>query len=162
MNTAKKLPLVQEMERAFAYLNALIFDNKLKIPTHVIQPERKHAFRFVADSYHIIIGGGFLDLKDVKEILTAYVHEMVHVYNYMNHISDCSSQYHKIGYMESAKAVGFYVARHKTQGWCLTTLEPPDVEHHAPTDEKNKFLKETIQVFEFPQDEWFGWCHCHD
>jgi len=54
--------------------------------------------------------------------------------------------------MESAKEVGFHVARHKTQGWCLTTLEPPNDEHHAPDETKNQFLKNTIRDFEFPQD----------
>ena len=142
MTQTKKLPLVQELERIFSHLNRGLFDSRLRLPTHIIQPEKKVVFRFVPDSYHILIGSEFADLKNwerpkrgkcrgvkrtaIEIMLQEYLHEMCHVYNFATDEIDCTSnQYHNKNFRGVALNAGFYVLKHKTQGCSITKFDLP-------------------------------------
>ena len=142
MDQIKKLPLVQELERIFSHLNKGLFGSRLRLPPHIIQPEKKVVFRFVPDSYHILVGSEFSNLKDwerpvrkgnrgvrrtaIEIMLQEYLHEMCHVYNFSTDEIDCTSnQYHNKNFRAAALNVGFYVLKHKTQGCSITKLDLP-------------------------------------
>lgn len=170
----KKIALVQELEAIFENLNEVVFDKSLKMPIHVFQPKKKDVFRFHPESFHMVIGTGFIkmipddfenddDMKLFKEkLVEEYVHEMCHVRNRLNNKEDCTSnQYHNKKFLETALDAGFYVGRRKNQGYSITSLTVAGVEDrqpsllrqqiggvHAPKVVNNKILNSAVdEVF---------------
>lgn len=133
----KKPPIVSELERIFRYYNEGLFDGSLRIPTHVIQHDKKVVFRFVASSYYIVVGSCFGTAGDV---LDPYLHEMVHIYNFSRKSPDITSnQYHNSFFSDIALYVGLHVIRHKTQGWSITSFKKPtNGEYESPEAEAIK------------------------
>lgn len=123
----QRLPIVASLEKAFAHVNKGIFGGKLQIPPFVIQTEKKVILRFVSESFHIAIGTEFAVAK-VQALHEALLHEMCHVYNDQLGIVDCTSnQYHNQKFLKVALNAGFWVVRHKTQGWGITSFDRPPV-----------------------------------
>jgi len=156
-DAAKKTPLVQEFERAFGQLNKGLFGDRFRLPTHVVQPDKKVVFRFVGNTpnaYHITVGGYFGKLKTIKELVQEYLHEMVHISNWYDNILDCTTnQYHRREFLDAALKVGFYVSRHKVQGWGITRIDPPKIENtQAPEEEAARRLAELLENFKFQKD----------
>lgn len=120
-----KLPdIVVELKRGFGLLNERLFDGKLQLPSIIVQEEKKVVFRFIPDSYHMIVGQKIVDVKSDK-LAEEFLHEMVHIKDYLEGIVDCTAnQYHNKRFLSSALQVGFYVGRHKTQGWSVTSFSP--------------------------------------
>jgi len=120
--TINELP--SELTKVFDFFNARLFDSKLVCPPHVVQPEKKSVFRFKVNPIRIEIGLGFGDFNDCtsRHILSDYLHQMVHIYNFQNKIVDCSSnQYHNKRFALFAVAVGLFVNKYKNQGWSRTS-----------------------------------------
>ena len=123
----QKLPIVSELEKAFAHVNDGLFDGDLRIPPFVIQNEKKVVLRFVPESFHMAIGAEF-SLAKLQSLQQSLLHEMCHVCNHQSSIVDCTSnQYHNQKFLKVALGVGFYVIRHKTQGWGITSFLRPSV-----------------------------------
>jgi len=157
MSDTKKTPLVQELERLFMHLNKGLFDGRFRLATHVVQPDKKVVFRFVGNtpnSYYITVGGYFGKLKSFKEVLQEYLHEMVHISNWYDHVVDCTTnQYHRREYMDAALKVGFYVSRHKVQGWGITHIDQPRMKNtHSPDTEVAERLAALIESFSFNKE----------
>lgn len=150
-----KLPdIVVELKRGFSFLNDRLFDSKLSLPSIIVQEEKKVVFRFVPESYHMIVGSGFADV-DYQEMCKSFLHEMVHVRNHSEGVVDCTSnQYHNKKFLSAALDVGFYVGRHKTQGWGITSFDYEDGFERPKADvlirRENAFADFSIdkQVFE--------------
>lgn len=125
---ASQLPIVPELERAFEHVNKRLFEETLDLPTFVIHTEKKCILRFVPHTFSFIIGQG-LATATLREIEESLLHEMIHVRNFMEKEVDCTSnQYHNKTFRTVANAVGFYVIRHKTQGWGTASFSPPKTE----------------------------------
>jgi hypothetical protein len=119
-----KLPIVQEVERVFDIVNKQMFGSRLVTPTITVQLEKKVVFRFTPESYHMLIGSKFAEAS-IKELEEALLHEMIHISNHTDGVVDCTSnQYHNKRFLSAALEAGMFVARHKTQGWGVTTFEP--------------------------------------
>jgi len=119
------VPILNELEQLFWCMNKGFFNNKLRLPTLVVQPEKKVILRFVSDSFHIVVGSKFgkITVKGLKESM---LHEMVHIKNYLSEKIDCTSnQYHNGKFLEEALKVGFFVQSHRTQGWGVTKFLVP-------------------------------------
>jgi len=128
---------LKELEKVFKIFNKHVFGNKLKFPKHILQPDKKVVFRFVPESYSFLIGSKFSTLKHCN-LLSEYLHEMVHIENYRLGIIDLTSnQYHNKQFLKTALGVGFYVSKHKNQGWAVTQFKKGlDFEKPVPLIEK--------------------------
>jgi len=114
--------LLQELERIFNELNNSLFSGRLKVPAFVIHIDKKSVFRFVPESYHLVIGSNFAQAS-LEDIVCDLLHEMVHILNWLEGVTDCTSnQYHNKHFLEQALGIGLFVVRHKTQGWGVTKL----------------------------------------
>ncbi|MHA1948281.1 MAG: hypothetical protein ACW99G_02800 [Candidatus Thorarchaeota archaeon] len=121
----EKLPIVEELEKSFAYLNYELFDDDLQLLPFIVQIDKKIAIRYFPESFHMVIGSKFatIGFRDMQQQL---LHEMCHVYNYKHGIVDCTSnQYHNQKFLNKALEVGLFSIRHKTQGWGNTSFSPP-------------------------------------
>ncbi len=76
-----------------------------------------------ADRLHEInIAADHLD-RDVDGIAETILHEMVHLKNNINGVSDCTpTQYHKKAFKTVAESFGLKVERMKNKGYALTSL----------------------------------------
>lgn len=157
MSGVEKLPVIVELERVFNLLNKQMFGGRLAIPTLTIQLEKKVVFRFVPESYYMLIGSKFIDCSS-QEILEQLLHEMVHISNHADGVVDCTSnQYHNKRFLSAALEAGFYVFRHKTQGWGEThffvdddvigvnTPKPDDLRRRERVFASLKLDKEVIE-----------------
>jgi hypothetical protein len=118
-----KLPLVGEIERAFATINAKLFGGNLKMPPVVIDITKKVSIRYLSEN--LVVGSEFKGV-DYHDLLLILLHEMVHVSNHQQGVVDCTAnQYHNKKFLAAALAVGLVVKKHKTQGWSVTGLNIP-------------------------------------
>jgi len=118
-----RLPIVSELERLFVTVNKGLFGSDLSFPPFVFQPEKKVLLRFIPESFHIVIGSKFA-ITNYDDLKCALLHEMVHIKNYMEDVTDCTSnQYHNRNFLKEALDVGFYVCKHKTRGWGITKFK---------------------------------------
>jgi hypothetical protein len=151
-----KPPVVLELEKVFDVLNQAFFDGKLPTPSFLIQIEKKVIFRFVPESYNLVIGSKFAE-SSLEQILVDMLHKMVHIYNKNRNMCDCTSnQYHNKKFLEVALRVGLFVTRHKTRGWGVTHLSkennkstrkpfPRDVEYRSKVLKKLSINTEVIE-----------------
>lgn len=124
MNTLDRPPIIGELERAFGLISEKIFNGAIQTPTFAIQLDKKVVFRFVPESYHMVVGSKFADAS-LDEIAEHLLHEAIHINNHRLGVVDyTSNQYHNKRFLDAALAVGFHVVRHKTQGWSITTFTP--------------------------------------
>ena len=117
----------------------LAFNRELKaeLPENVVFsliPNRSSKGRFLGwfaqnrwakgtDTLHEInIASDKLD-RDVDGIAETILHEMVHLKNNINGVSDCTNtQYHKKSFKTVAESFGLTVERMKNKGYALTSL----------------------------------------
>jgi hypothetical protein len=135
MKKEAQFQVLSELERIFTHFNKGFFHNKLTVPAHVIQPDKKLIVRYAPESHHMVVGSKF-SATSTLQMVSTYLHEMIHVNNLHNKVGDVTTnQYHNKEFLNGALAVGFYVTRHKSQGWSITTFEKPDeaAEYHGPS-----------------------------
>lgn len=123
MSKTDKPEIVVALEELFSEINKSLFKGELKLPTMILQPERRLDFNFVGDTYHFVIGGRFSEIESVVDMHARFLHEMLHVK--LPEQSDNSSNYHNAKFLEAALEVGFYVGRNRTVGWGLTFFAMP-------------------------------------
>jgi len=131
---------VKELEKLYDILNVEYFDGKLTRPIITVMAsakqglfgyymprkvwqtdeERLSELNITAET----VGG------DVYELVDTMLHEMVHQYNDVNGIKDCSrgGTYHNKKFKESAERVGLIVECDKKSGFHLTSLSPANIE----------------------------------
>jgi len=136
MKTNSIKPAITELERAYQAFKAL-FSGGMPgdDPVIVIQSSRSlrllgwlapHAWKNERDDgiNEITICAEHL-ARSVEEIAETLLHEMVHHFNHMRGVRDCSaSQYHNRFFREVALSAGLEVERAGYRGWALTRLGP--------------------------------------
>lgn len=123
------------LNKIFDILNAEYFENALSRPTITIQSTPKAYGHFslredtwiskAGATHEINIGAGTL-ARPIEEVAATLLHEMVHYYNYINGIRDCSrgGTYHNKRFKEAAEARGLIISHSQRYGWSHT--EPGD------------------------------------
>ncbi len=119
------------LNKIFDLLNVRFFENELSRPTITIQSTPRAYGHFTTrsdtwisasgESHEINIGAGTLS-RPIEDVAATLLHEMVHYYNYVNGIQDCSrgGTYHNKRFMEAAIARGLKVDHDPKYGWTLT------------------------------------------
>jgi hypothetical protein len=149
-----KSPIILELEKTFQILNDSLFEGKIKPVSFSVQIKKKTSLKWTSELNSIIIGGDILKLE-LKEIPGILLHEMIHIFNVQQQVVDVTTnQYHNKSFLQLALGVGFYVIKHKTQGWAITgTIFPRNVIQRdyikRPTKEKRKLRNETFNSIQF-------------
>ena len=120
------------LNKIFDLLNERFFENALARPTITIQstPKAYGHFSLQADAWvsttgathEINIGAGTL-ARPIELVVATLLHEMVHYYNYVNGVQDCSrgNTYHNKVFKKEAEARGLIVERSDKYGWSRTS-----------------------------------------
>lgn len=131
------------LNKIFDLLNKEFFENTLSRPTITIQSTPKAYGHFslredtwvskLGGTHEINIGAGTLS-RPIEDIVATLLHEMVHYYNYINGIQDCSrgNTYHNKRFKAAAEARGLIVDYSERYGWS----------HTSPADELLDFVLE--------------------
>ena len=131
------------LNKVFDLLNAEYFESALIRPTITIQSTPRAYGHFtlnddtwvstIGGSHEINIGAGTL-ARPIEEVCATLLHEMVHYYNYVNGIQDCSrgNTYHNKRFKEAAEARGLSITHNDQYGWS----------HTEPTEELLDFVIE--------------------
>lgn len=120
------------LNKVFDLLNRRYFENALSRPTITIQstPKAYGHFSLKADTWiskiggthEINIGAGTL-ARPIENICATLLHEMVHYYNYINGIQDCSrgGTYHNGRFKRAAEERDLIVEHSEKYGWSHTS-----------------------------------------
>ena len=116
------------LNKVFDILNAEFFESELSRPTITIQSTPKAYGHFslredtwvskIGSTHEINIGAGTLS-RPIEEVAATLLHEMVHYYNYVKGVQDCSrgNTYHNRKFRDAALAHGLIVDHHDKYGW---------------------------------------------
>jgi hypothetical protein len=138
-----------EYENAFKYFNALFFKDRLRLPKFQFDATKKFAMRCSEDE--LTIGSEIINCS-IFESLINLLHEMIHMHNSKRQIVDLGiNQYHKKEFLHVGLELGFFVIKHRRQGWCLlSTFMPRNVTYKAnvkvPDAEDNRKLIDSIST----------------
>lgn len=120
------------LNRIFDLLNAEFFEDELSRPTITIQSTPKAYGHFslrddtwiskTGCSHEINLGAGTLS-RPIEEVTATLLHEMVHYFNYVHGIQDCSrgGTYHNKRFKEAAEARGLLIEHDERYGWTITS-----------------------------------------
>ena len=120
------------LNKVFDLLNAEFFESELSRPTITIQSTPKAYGHFslredtwvskLGGTHEINIGAGTLS-RNIEDVCATLLHEMVHYYNYVQGIQDCSrgGTYHNKKFKVAAEARGLIVEHHDKYGWTITS-----------------------------------------
>ena len=120
------------LNKIFDLLNATFFENALSRPTITIQSTPKAYGHFslredtwvskLGGTHEINIGAGTLS-RPIEEVVATLLHEMVHYYNFVNGVQDCSrgGTYHNRKFKTEAEARGLMVEHSERNGWNRTS-----------------------------------------
>ena len=123
------------LNKVFDLLNAEYFENALSRPTITIQSTPKAYGHFSLNSdtwvsklggtHEINIGAGTL-ARPIENVVATLLHEMVHYFNHINGVQDCSrgNTYHNKRFKEAAEKRGLIITHSDKYGWSHT--EPSD------------------------------------
>lgn len=137
--TVKMSRAVGYLEKMFRQLNADKFNNELEMPIITVQSTPR-AYGHVtcgkvwkkkeSSCYELNMGAGTLD-RPIENIVATLLHEMVHIYNLMNNIQDCSrsNTYHNKKFKEKAESVGLIIEYDNRIGWSITSPSDSLIEY---------------------------------
>ena len=143
---------LEELYRMFDILNHDKFDNVLPVPVITIQKTRGNALgHFTVNKvwkkktnddgqseeeayYEINIDPRWFNERTAEDIAETLLHEMVHYYNKVSDIKDCSGNVHNKKFKERAESVGLIVTKGKSVGWGYTSM----------SDELEEYVKEKV------------------
>ena len=120
------------LNKVFDILNEEFFESELSRPTITIQSTPKAYGHFslredtwvskIGGTHEINIGAGTLS-RPIEEVAATLLHEMVHYYNHINGVQDCSrgNTYHNRRFKEAAEAHGLCVTHSDKYGWSHTS-----------------------------------------
>ena len=120
------------LNKIFDLLNVTFFENALSRPTITIQSTPRAYGHFslredtwvskIGGTHEINIGAGTL-ARPIEDVVATLLHEMVHYYNYVCGVQDCSrgNTYHNRKFKEEAEARGLVVERSERYGWSNTS-----------------------------------------
>ena len=119
------------LNKIFDLLNAEYFENELSRPTITIQSTPKAYGHFtlrddtwtstIGNTHEINIGAGTL-ARPIENIAATLLHEMVHYYNHVKGVQDCSrgNTYHNRRFKEAAESRGLQISHSEKNGWSIT------------------------------------------
>ena len=128
------------LNKIFDLLHETYFESTLSRPTITIQSTPKAYGHFslredtwvskLGGTHEINIGAGTLS-RDIECVVATLLHEMVHYYNHINGIQDCSrgNTYHNKRFKAAAEQRGLCVEHSDKYGWS----------HTSPSDELLQF-----------------------
>ena len=120
------------LNKIFDLLNEEYFENTLSRPTITIQSTPKAYGHFslredtwvskLGGTHEINVGAGTLS-RNIESVVATLLHEMVHYYNYINGVQDCSrgNTYHNKRFKAAAEARGLIVEHSDKCGWSHTS-----------------------------------------
>ena len=120
------------LNKIFDLLNEEYFGSTLSRPTITIQSTPKAYGHFslredtwiskLGGTHEINIGAGTLS-RNIESVVATLLHEMVHYYNYINGVQDCSrgNTYHNKRFKVAAEARGLIVEHSDKYGWSHTS-----------------------------------------
>ena len=123
------------LNKIFDLLNQEFFESTLSRPTITIQSTPKAYGHFslnkdtwiskLGGTHEINIGAGTL-ARPIENVVATLLHEMVHYFNHINGVQDCSrgNTYHNRRFKEAAEARGLIISHSDKYGWSNT--EPSD------------------------------------
>lgn len=129
------------LNKIFDLLNEEYFESQLSRPTITIQSTPKAYGHFslredtwiskLGATHEINIGAGTLS-RSIELVCATLLHEMVHYYNYVNGIQDCSrgNTYHNKKFKAAAESRGLIVDHSEKYGWS----------HTSPSDKLLEFV----------------------
>ena len=129
------------LNKVFDLLNAEFFESALSRPTITIQSTPKAYGHFslsentwiskLGGTHEINIGAGTL-ARPIEEVCATMLHEMIHFYNHVNGIQDCSrgNTYHNRKFKQAAESRGLIVEHSEKYGFA----------HTSPTEELLDFV----------------------
>lgn len=129
------------LNKIFDLLNSRFFESELSRPTITIQstPKAYGHFSLRDDtwiskngcSHEINIGAGTF-ARPIESVCATLLHEMVHYYNYIHGVKDCSrgNTYHNQRFKRAAELRGLLLTHSPQYGWS----------HTAPADELLQFV----------------------
>jgi hypothetical protein len=141
---------IGELHKLFDIINKDKFDGKLIEPVITVSREKSKSKKKIifgwctllpiwtkvkdgkeTQHHEINMTIDYID-RPLREVLGTFVHELVHLYNTQNNISDCSrKQYHNEKFKDVAEKLGLVVEKSDT-GWSQTSV----------SDELWKYLEE--------------------
>lgn len=129
--TIKSSRTLGYLEKIYRQLNIDFFNGELEDCTITVQSTPR-AYGHVTCSkvwkvkdsnrYELNIGAGTLN-RPIESVVSTMLHEMVHIYNLMHDIQDCSREntYHNKKFKEKAESVGLIIDYDKRIGWSVTS-----------------------------------------
>ena len=123
------------LNKIFDLLNQEFFESSLSRPTITIQSTPKAYGHFslsentwiskIGGTHEINIGAGTLS-RPIENVVATLLHEMVHYFNHVNGVHDCSrgNTYHNRRFKEAAECRGLIITHTDKYGWSHT--EPSD------------------------------------
>lgn len=144
---------LDELYRIFDILNRDKFENALPVPVITIQKTRGTALgHFTIDKvwkkkqdddgqeseeayYEINIDPRWFNDRSAVEVTETLLHEMVHYFNKMSEIKDCTGNIHNKKFKNRAEQVGLIVTKTKKTGWGCT----------ACSDELEEYINEEVK-----------------
>jgi len=116
----------------FRLLNERFFESELSTPIITIQSTPKaYGHYTLYDAWSVDGDKGFREInigagtlaRPIEEITATLLHEMVHFYNDMKNIKDCSrgNTYHNKNFKRLAERCGLVIDHHPTYGWSITS-----------------------------------------
>lgn len=129
--TVKSSRTLGYLEKIYRQLNVDFFNGELEDCTITVQSTPR-AYGHVTcgkvwkvkdcNRYELNIGAGTLN-RPIESVVSTMLHEMVHIYNLMHDIQDCSrgNTYHNKKFKEKAESVGLIIEYDKRIGWSITS-----------------------------------------
>lgn len=109
-------PVLQELRRAFTFLNGELFDSELPTPAFVIGGTKKSVFSFDRLNYQIATEKLF-GKAPFEAMLDDLIHQMCHISNHMKGIKDeTNGGYHNRKFAKIADNVGLKTTKQKGRG----------------------------------------------
>lgn len=119
------------LEKIYRDLNNDMFGGKLEEPIITIQSTPR-AYGHVTcgkiwkskndNKYELNLGAGTIG-RPIEEVVSTVLHEMVHIYNLMTGVQDCSrgGTYHNKKFKTKAEEVGLIIDHDPLIGWSITS-----------------------------------------
>jgi len=138
--------IVKKTEDMFDLFNAHFYNNELMRPAITVSPDGGRGSYGWCSVYEIWnaedekyreinLCAEYLD-RPLNEVCATLLHEMAHLYNLQNEISDVSNNgyYHNMKFKATAEAHGLHIEKHPKYGWTVTTI----------TSETEAWLREAL------------------
>lgn len=161
-------PMVKTLEDLFVKFNDRFFGGELETPVITIAPDTCRAYGWFttwrawketdnedAEGYYEInVTSDYLN-RDPVDIAGTLLHEMVHLYNEMRGVKDCSrgGKYHNKKFQMAAEAHGLVCEKSQKYGFSVTKPAEETVKFIESFDLKFNLYRPTVSDKPTPDDE---------